>query len=329
VSSERVLLSGASGFIGGHVAERLASEGYAVRCLVRASSDVALLQRLGVELVVGDLAAASSLAPALEGCGCVVHCAAIVSDWGSVREIRAVNVGGTRALLEAAAGAGVRRFVHLSSTDVYGYPGGRGVAEGYEARGFANWYAQTKREAEAEVRRVTGIEHVILRPATVYGPRSVDVVGEIATALRGGYMLLIDRGRHVAGLCYVANLLDAVVLAMRSARAAGEAFNVCDGVDVTWAQFAGDLAAGLGARRPWLSLPFAPARGLGRGLELGYRALHGLTGLRLAPLLSRQAVDVLGRDQDFSNRTARELLGWEPRVDYASGLAQTLAWLRA
>ena len=329
MSTERCLLTGASGFIGGHVAERLASEGYALRCLVRATSDVALLEGLGAELVLGDVTDASSLAGAVSGCEYVVHCAAFVSDWGLVRDIRRVNVEGTRLLLEAAAGASVRRFVHVSTTDVYGYPGGRGVEETCVPRGFANWYAQTKAEAEAEVRRVAGLEHVILRPATVYGPRSVDAVGEIATAIRGGYMLLVDRGRPTAGLCYVGNLVDALVLAIRSERAVGEAFNVCDGVEVTWAQFTGDLAAGLGARRPWLSLPFGPARVLGRGLELSYRTVRRLTGLRIPPLLSRQAVDVLGRDQDFSNRKAREVLGWEPRVDYAAGLDATLAWLRS
>ena len=331
MSGERCLITGATGFIGGHVAERLARDGVAVRCLVRASSDTRLLESLGVELVVGDLGDRGALARAAHGCERVVHCAALVSDWASRREIEQVNVSGTRVVLDAALAAGVRRFVHLSTTDVYGYPGGVGVDESHVPARFANWYAQTKLAAEAEVRAVAaagGLETVILRPATVYGPRSTDVVGEIAKAIRGGHMLLVDRGRPVAGLCYVGNLVDAVVLALREQAAVGEAFNVCDGVGVTWREFTCDLARGLGCRPPRLSLPFGLARGLGRALELGYRALHGATGLRTAPLLSRQAVDVLGVSQDFSNRKARELLGWEPRVDYASGLAATLAWLQ-
>jgi nucleoside-diphosphate-sugar epimerase len=329
VSGVRCLLTGASGFIGGHVAERLVAEGFEVRCLVRPKSDTRLLEELGVELAVGTLADREALARAVTGCASVVHCAALVSDWGTAREIVDANVVGTRSLLAAAAHAGVARFVHLSTTDVYGYPGRPRVAEDFEPTRFANWYAQSKRDGERVVREAgPELATVILRPATVYGPRSQDVVGEIAKAIRRRHMLLIDHGRAVAGLCYVANLVDAVLLGLRSEVAVGEAFNVCDGLDVTWARFTADLAAGLSCHPPRLSMPFHLARAIGRGLEVTYRALRGLIGLRLPPLLSRQAVDVLGVDQDFSNRKARELLGWEPRVGYAAGLEATLAWLR-
>ena len=329
MSGERCLLTGASGFIGGHVAERLVAEDFEVRCLVRVKSDTALLEQLGVELVVGSLADRDALARAVSGCTSVVHCAALVSDWATARQIVNVNVVGTRLLVAAATDARVRRFVHMSTTDVYGYPGGVAVDEEWETMRFANWYAQSKLDAERVVRDASGkLETVILRPATVYGPRSADVVGAIAKAIRRGHMLLIDHGRPVAGLCYVGNLVDAVLPALRSEAAVGEAFNVCDGVDVTWAGFTADLAEGLGSRAPRLSLPFHLARAIGRALEVSYRGVRGLTGLRLPALLSRQAVDVLGREQDFSTAKARALLGWEPRVDYATGLRATLDWLR-
>jgi nucleoside-diphosphate-sugar epimerase len=180
-----------------------------------------------------------------------VHCAALVSDWATARQIVNVNVVGTRLLVAAATDARVRRFVHMSTTDVYGYPGGVAVDEEWETMRFANWYAQSKLDAERVVRDASGkLETVILRPATVYGPRSADVVGAIAKAIRRGHMLLIDHGRPVAGLCYVGNLVDAVLPALRSEAAVGEAFNVCDGVDVTWAGFTADLAEGLGCRAP-------------------------------------------------------------------------------
>ncbi len=241
------LVTGASGFIGGHLVQRLASEGHHVRCLVRPSSDTSLLRSLGVELVHGDLTDARSLADAVQGCRYVLHCGALVSDWGTEQEIRAINVIGTRDLARAAATASVDRFVHLSSTDVYGYPGGLAVDETHVGTGFANWYSQTKRDAETEIRGVPGLDAVILRPSTIYGPRSVDVVGDIARAIRGRHMLLIDRGRATAGLCYVENLIDAAVLALRLDAAAGETFNITDGVPVTWRQFTDGLAAGLGA----------------------------------------------------------------------------------
>jgi nucleoside-diphosphate-sugar epimerase len=329
---ELCLITGASGFIGGHLAQRLVAEGRRVRCLVRASSDLSLLAQLDVEVAVGDLTQPESLALAASGCRYVFHCGARVSDWGTVEEIARVNVQGTRNVLDACLGASVQRVIHFSTTDVYGYPGGAAIDETHAAAGFRNWYGQTKLAAEGEVRRVAeahGLEAVILRPATVYGPRSTDVVGEIARALLGGHMLLVGGGRAIAGLCYVDNLIDAAVLATRLEAAPAEAFNVCDGLELTWKQFTSDLAAGLGCAPARWSVPYWLANGLGFSLEHAYRLLRRATRLTIAPLLSRQAVQVLGIDQDFSNRKARETLGWEPRVDYASGLEATIDWLQA
>jgi nucleoside-diphosphate-sugar epimerase len=326
------LVTGASGFVGGQLARRLLREGYQVRCLVRPTSDVSALPARELELVTGDLTAPETLARAVEGCRYVFHCGAMVSDWGSAEEIQAVNVGGTRALLDACARASVTRLVHISSTDVYGYPGGVDVDESHAAAGFRNWYAQTKLDAEAEVRRAAAggdLETVILRPATVYGPGSREVVLEIARAIRGRRMLLIDQGRAIAGLCFIDNLLDAAVAAMLREGVAGEAFNVVDDADVSWRAFTDGIADGLGSGRARLNLPFRWAERIGLGLEHGYRLLHRRTGLTTRPLLSRQAVHVMGIDQSFSNRRARELLGWEPQVDYAEGLAATLEWLRS
>jgi ornithine--oxo-acid transaminase len=324
------LITGASGFIGGHIVERLRAQELPVRCLVRAGSDTRHLERLGVELAPGSLEDPRSLARAMDGCDYVVHCGAMVTDWGTVEEISQVNVTGTRHLLQAAGEAGVRRVVHMSSTDVYGYPGGAGVDESHPPQGFRNWYAQTKLEAEAEVRRAAaeGMETVILRPATVWGPRSTEVVGEIGSALRGGYMLLVDGGRRIAGLVYVDNLVDATLLALRHRAARGEVYNVTDGLPVTWRQFTDGLAAGLGAGPPRLSLPYAVAQPVGRGLEEGYRLLRRSTRMQAPALLSRQAVHIMGTDQDFSNRKLREQLGWQPRVSYEAGLAATVSWLR-
>lgn len=324
-------LTGATGFIGGHLAERLVRDGHRVRCLVRATSDTSLLDALDVELAFGDLTSESSLLEAVEGCRYAFHCGAFVSDWGTAKEIAAVNVDGTRHVLEAAVASGVERFIHFSTTDVYGYPGGVAIDETYRPTRFRNWYAQTKLQAEAEVRRATSAQSVaavILRPATVYGPRSREVVGEIARAIRNRSMLLIDGGHAVAGLCYVENLIDAALVALHHQSAVGQAFNVTDGLGVTWKQFTQDIASGLGCAPPRFSMPYSIATAVGFSLEYSYRLLRGVSGLTTPPLLSRQAVQVMGSDQDFSNRKARKLLGWEPRVDYETGLRATIEWLQ-
>jgi nucleoside-diphosphate-sugar epimerase len=324
------LVTGASGFIGGRLAERLVQDGYQVRCLVRPSSDTTRLEKLDVEIATGDLTNGRTLKRAANGCSYVFHCGALVSDWETPDAIARINVEGTRNLLEASVGASVERFIHFSTTDVYGYPGGAAIDETYSGTRFRNWYSQTKRDAEREVARAgNALDTVILRPATVYGPGSRDVVGEIARAIRGGNMVLIDGGRAVAGLVYVDNLVDAALLALDKDGARGQAFNASDGLPITWRQFTDGLAQGLGCRSVRWSMPYSLAHGLGFTLEHGYRVLRRTTRLTMQPLLSRQAVQVLGINQDFSNRKARELLGWEPRVDYATGLEATLDWLKS
>jgi ornithine--oxo-acid transaminase len=326
------LVTGASGFIGGRLAQRLVEEGHPVRCLVRPSSDTTMLENLDVEIAVGDLTSARSLACAVAGCDYVFHCGALVSDWATTEEIAQTNVAGTGSLLRASVDASVRRFIHFSTTDVYGYPGEPAIDETYDATRFRNWYAQTKRDAEREVRRAeteNALDAVILRPATVYGPGSKDVVGEIARAIRARTMLLVDGGRAVAGLCYVDNLMDAALLALRHGAASGQAFNISDELAVTWREFTEHIAAGLGCSKVRWSMPYWLAHGVGFSLEHGYRLLRRTTGLHAPPLLSRQAVHVLATDQDFSSRRAREVLGWRPRVDYQTGLEATLQWLRA
>ena len=119
------------------------------------------------------------------------------------------------------------------------------------------------------------------------------------------------------------------MLALRHEAAPGHAFNVSDGLAVTWREFTDGLAEGLGCSQVRWSMPYWLADGIGFSLEHGYRAAAQDHRPERAPLLSRQAVHVLGSNQDFSNRKARELLGWEPRVDYPAGLEATLAWLRS
>jgi nucleoside-diphosphate-sugar epimerase len=118
------------------------------------------------------------------------------------------------------------------------------------------------------------------------------------------------------------------VLALRNDVGLGEAFNLTDGLDVTWKRFLGDVAEGLGYPEPKSSVPYGVAFGTAFALEYGYRFLRRRARVNTRPLLSRQAVHVLGRDQDFSNRKAQETLGWAPLVSYQDGLGATIKWLR-
>lgn len=325
-----MLVTGASGFIGGHLIDHLLAKGACVRALVR--NPHALTPRECLEIVGGDLNDRDAIDRAVSECTQVVHCAAMVSDWGTVKEIRQINVEGTRRLLESAIAHRTKRFVYLSTTDVYGHPGTSRVSEeqGPSSR-FSNWYAWTKAEAEtlvAQRAQEAEIPFVILRPATVYGPRSWNVIHPIAKALIEKNMILVGDGETIAGLCFVENLVHTMIRSLFDDAAIGHAFNIGDGESITWKTFLTDMAEMLGISPRFIRIPHSLARTLAVSFESGYRVLRKATGVNLPPLLSRQAIQIMGVDQDFSIEKARTRLGYRPHVSYAEGLTRTVEWLK-
>ncbi|MEO6812189.1 MAG: NAD-dependent epimerase/dehydratase family protein, partial [Isosphaeraceae bacterium] len=125
------LVTGGTGMLGSHIAERLAARGDRVRALVRPGSDTAFLESLGMDFVTGDLTDPAACAQAVQGIGVVYHAAAKVGDWGPWNEFQTGCIDATRNLALAAIDAGVSRFVHISSTSAYGHPreGGPAVTE--------------------------------------------------------------------------------------------------------------------------------------------------------------------------------------------------------
>src|SRR5438128_9165290 len=143
------LITGATGFVGSHLAEAALERGLSVRALARAGADTRHLQEKGAVVCRGDLAQADSLPPALDGVDVVFHCAARVGDWGPAEEYRAVNVEGLRNLLEACRGRPLRRFVHFSSLGVYAARHHHGTDETEPLpRRHIDGYTQSKVEAE-------------------------------------------------------------------------------------------------------------------------------------------------------------------------------------
>ncbi|GAB4352686.1 MAG: hypothetical protein Kow0060_02680 [Methylohalobius crimeensis] len=251
----------------------------------------------------------------------------MVSDWGTVREIRTANVHALEVLLREAERIGIQHFIHISTTDVYGYPGLRDVSEDMRlAPRFSNWYSHTKKEAEFLVRQ-SALSYTILRPATVYGPGSETLVGEIAKAVQNGFMLLVNGGRSVAGLTYIDHVVDAIETALLNESAFEEVFNIADASPVTWAEFVDRIADGLKVKYRKIELPLSAAYGLGMAMEVGYRHIRGLTGMKAPALLSRQAVHILGIDQHFSIEKAQRHLGFTPTVSFEEGMEKTIKWV--
>jgi len=324
------LVTGASGFLGGRLAECLAAGGEPVTVLARASARLDHLASVHPRVVRGSLTDPQALAEAVSGATEIYHCAAASTDWAPDSVFVESNVRGTEQLLAAAvASPTLRRFVHVSTTDIYGYPTVPGD-EHQPARLIANLpYNRTKCLAEAAVWRAAtdhALPVTVVRPATIYGPRGSAFVTDIAAHLRTRDMLLIDGGGERGGFLYVDDAVDAMLAAAHSSAALGQAYNLCDGGGGTWRTYVDGLADALSLPRPWLNLPFPVAMLVARAMELPYRLVPRLGG---RPLLTRHAVLLLGRDQEFPIHKAELELGFRPRVKLAEGIERSAAWLRS
>lgn len=321
-----VLVTGASGFVGGHLVRRLAERGRRVRVLVRAGSDRSGFAGVPVEVEVGALDDAASLRRATAGVRQVFHCAGLSADWGPWEDFRRANVEGPRNLVEAARDAGtVERLVHVSTTDVYGYPV-RPCAENAPLRDVGLPYNRSKILGERAVREAAGragLPLTVVRPVTVYGPRSKDFVIGIATLLLKRQMVHIGRGAVPAGLLYVDNAVDAMIAAGASDATIGRAYNLRDPDPTTWWEYVAVLARGLGVKPPTMSLPGPVATGVATVSEKLYGALR----IRSRPVLTRHTARLLDRDQSYAIGRARDDFGFTSPVGFEEGMRRTIGWL--
>lgn len=325
-----VLVTGATGLVGSHVAEYLRSRQIPTRALARDTSDISALCSWDVDIIPGDMSDEESLARAVQDVAVVVHCAAKVGDWGPIAEYRQVNVEGLRNLLSAAeAQPTLRRFVHISSLGVYEARDHFGTDEmvPLSLKGI-DGYTRSKAEADLLVQeRIAngGLPGVILRPGFIYGPRDRTVLPRILARMRDGSFKFLGSGQQKLNNTYVGNLVEATRLAIEKDDAVGKVFNITDGELVSKREFASAIARRAGLSVPEKSVPLPIVKLVARGLEAGYRAL----GKREAPLPSMATVKFMGLNLDFSIERARRELGYDPPVSFEEGMDRTFAWLQS
>lgn len=319
------LVTGATGFVGRRLAERLVAMGAGVRLLVRRPEKLPPQLSAACEVIVGDLGDPASLDAAVAGVGVVFHCAANVRTWDRWSAYEAANIHGVENLIGAVVrcNPGLHRFIHLSSVDVYGFP----VAPADETAVLDKVdfpYGESKRQGELCLRRIAqqhGIPYTILRPTNIVGPRS-PFVERIGNELMSGLMLTVDGGNVHAGLLHVDNLIDYMHWAAFSELSANETFNVRDRCDASWGSFIGDLQALIGGRGRVIDLPFFAANAAANALAMPYRALP-LTG---EPMLHPLIVRIFGRTCGHSAEKLWSISNMEERVSYENAMAESAAW---
>jgi len=320
-----ILISGANGFIGSNLAERLLRDGHRVLGLVRRGSDLAFLEGLAVELLTSDITDKGSLVEPMKCADVAVHVAGLASDWGSFEKFFAVNFIGVQNMAQAAREAGLKRFVHISTAALHGFRGGRHIEETAPMPPSKFAYCQTKKMAEEwlfQFAETTGLEVVVIRPGNVFGPKDHTFIEKYAGALEKGHIAYIDGGRAWTSPTYIENLADAIAKGCFEPAAKGGAFLITDGLKIDWRTFTEKLADELGAKRPTLSIPFWLAYSLASASERVYRLFR----VSSSPLLTRYRVCNGGRDYHFSIAKARRLLKYVPVIDFDESIRRTTRW---
>ncbi|MEX2536745.1 MAG: NAD-dependent epimerase/dehydratase family protein [Trueperaceae bacterium] len=319
-----MLVSGAHGFIGSHLCERLLASGHEVRALVspwgRAENLAAASRHPLLELVRADVALPGAVEGVCRGIEAVIHAAARLSDWGPAEPIMRTNVDGTRHLLEAAARSGARRFVLVSSVAVHTYSGFRDADTEATARDNLRLpYARSKIAAEDLVFAWAG-EGVVVRPGLwPFGARDRQL-RRVARALRQRRLPLLDDGSRVLNTAYVENLVQGLELASTKEGVRGRAFVIADGGAPTWREVLTHLATLIGAPPPVVGLSSRLATPAATAVE----ALWAVVAPGREPPLTGYRARLMRRDVHFSLLPARRDLGYEPKVSWREGLAASV-----
>ncbi len=333
IHNQRILITGANGFIGGRLAERLAQEeGARVRGLVRRAG-ATLRGRpaqgnhtgLPLQATVGDITDPAAITAAVRDCDAVVHCAAMQGARGYLRDFRRVNVQGTLDLLRAAKDAGVARFVHLSTINVHGYPPPRDANADSPLAFTGDFYSISKAEGERAAWEFFTNYHLpitIIRPACTYGPRSQAWTLAPIQRLRRGAPVLIGKGDGMCNAVYIDNLIDLILLAFKNDAAIGQAFIGAEGRGVTWREFYGAYAQMVGIPRV-----NAMPRGFAFLAAMGFEAIARVTGR--GARIARASVEFYSHKVVFDIEKSKRLLGYAPRVSFEEGMEKTRRWLIA
>jgi 2-alkyl-3-oxoalkanoate reductase len=318
----RLLVTGANGFLGSHIAETLAAAGHDVRLLVRKTSRLDSLSGLDVEQVQGDVREPGSLLRAAKGMDVVVHAAGVTSAL-SGRDYDNVNARGTNAMISAAVLADVRRFVYVSSLAAQGpSPDGQVQQPDVEPHPTSP-YGRSKLAAERYVlRAVDDMSVAIVRPPVIYGPRDRGVLPLFRLAKYRLVPLYAD-GKNRLSWVYVTDAAEAIAAVAAAEGPAGSIYTISDGQIYTWHELVDKAQVAIGYRPIRIQVPHTLYATAGRAADVA-----SLVVRRPLPLNSHKVVEMSQKNWICDNQRISEEIGWGPKVGAQEGVSQTIRWYR-
>jgi len=320
----KAAVTGATGFLGSHLASRLLADGWSVRGLVHTEEQIPAAPN-GIEAIAGDICDRDTVNRVLAGAEVVFHTVSNFRTASGPREsYHRINVEGTRTALEAAQAAGARRFVHCSTIGVHGHVA---VTPADENAPFnpGDLYQETKLEAEHLVRAAIGsspTEIVIIRPCSMYGPGDLRML-KMFRMLAKRTFLMLGPCRENFHAVYIDDAVQGFLLAALEPAAAGETFIVGGPGFVPLRDYISLAADAVGAPLPWLRFPYW----LFHYAAVLCEAI--CVPLNVEPPLHRRRVRFYRNNRAFDIGKARRILGYQPQVDLHEGMARAVAWYRA
>jgi nucleoside-diphosphate-sugar epimerase len=324
----RLLITGATGFVGGYVLEAARRKGALVAALVRPETDARPLEAAGVETIRWSPGDPGAMRCAVAEADAVVHCAAKIGDWGPHEDYLRANVDHLRPLLDACKGQALSRFVHISCLNVYEFRNHDGTDESVPiATRHRDGYSHSKALAEKLARQYYadfGVPVVVLRPGFIYGPRERVVLPRILQDLRQREVRYPGGGNRALNPIFVRNLVEAAFLALEREDAVGQVYNLTDGEVVTKRRFFGAIADAFELPHPTKQPPYWCAYGAAWLSEFFARR----RGDTEAPKFCFSRLKLMGLNLGFSIEKARRELGYGPRVNFDDAMAETLSWYK-
>jgi nucleoside-diphosphate-sugar epimerase len=318
----KILVTGATGFVGSHLVDALLAGHHEVTALVRDPAQAQPLADRGVSLRCGDLMDPASLRGLADGMDAVAHTAAVLNLPKNPASAYAANVEGTRNLAEAVSGSSIHRFVHISSVAAIGIRNVHRIDENFACNPDLA-YGKSKLEVDRYLiqQSAHGLPVVILRPPTVYGPRERYNFLSLCRAILSRRFMLIGSGQNRVDFCWVGNLVQAILLALERGRPGG-LYLIADEPVLPFRETVETLASLLGRPIPRLRLPTA----LAYAVSVPLAALGRLTG-REVPLYPKR-VRTMASDMCFDLSKAKAELGYAPRGPFRELARETIEWSR-